>query len=56
MFGDYAGFIVPAYVISALVLASLIVWLWLQHRARLRDLDELERSGARRRSAMKGER
>ena len=51
MFGHYAAFIIPSYLISALVIVGLIVWSVVDHRLRLRELEELERRGIRRRAA-----
>ena len=50
MFGDHALFIVPAYIISLIVLVLLIIRLRLQYSACQRDLAELENSGIKRRS------
>ncbi len=50
MFGDHAFFIVPAYIISALVFCILIVWLRLQYSSRRKELAALEQSGVKRRS------
>ena len=44
------GFILTAYLIAALILIGVILWIWLDHRHVMRALDELEQSGARRRS------
>lgn len=44
----YAGFVLAAYLISASVLAGLIVWVVLDGRAQARALDELDRAGIRR--------
>lgn len=50
MFGNYAGYIIPAYALSALALVGLVVWSVLDYRARRSELAELERQGLRRRS------
>ena len=51
MFTDpHFGFILTAYLIAALILIGVILWIWLDHRHLMRALDELEQSGARRRS------
>lgn len=41
MFGEHAPFIVPAYVISFLLLAGCVVWTWRTWRLRQRELDRL---------------
>ena len=48
--GPHAGFIVAAYATAALVIAALIGWIALDHRAQKRHLDALEARGATRRS------
>ncbi|HEV2957302.1 MAG TPA: heme exporter protein CcmD [Xanthobacteraceae bacterium] len=53
--GPHAGFIVAAYVIALAVVAGLIAWVVLDHRAQLRILEELERAGVTRRSAAREE-
>ena len=50
MFGQYAEFIIPSYAITALVIVGLVLWSWLDYRARLRELAELEQRGIQRRS------
>lgn len=50
MFGEYAGYIIPAYALSGLAFAGLVVWSVLDHRARRGELAELERQGHKRRS------
>ncbi|MEM7461817.1 MAG: heme exporter protein CcmD [Pseudomonadota bacterium] len=50
MFGQYAGFIVPAYVISAAVIAGLVVWTVLVYRNRRTEILELEKRGVKRRN------
>jgi heme exporter protein CcmD len=51
MFGDHAAFIIPAYVVSALVIISLALWLRLQYTVRQKELRMLDQSGIKRRSA-----
>jgi heme exporter protein D len=53
--GPHAGFIVAAYAIAFAVVASLIAWIVVDHRAQLRILDDLERAGVTRRSAAREE-
>jgi heme exporter protein D len=48
--GPHADFIVAAYAIAAVVVALLIGWVALDHRAQKRRLAQLEASGATRRS------
>lgn len=43
-------YVSAAYLISALVLAGLVVWILADQRSRRREMAELEASGARRRS------
>jgi heme exporter protein D len=49
--GNHAGFIVAAYVVTAAVVAALIVWVIADHAAQKRALADLERRGIARRSA-----
>lgn len=49
--GPYAGFIVASYAITAGVVATLIVWLWIDGKRQARALAALEARGVRRRSA-----
>lgn len=53
--GPHAGFILAAYAIALAVVAGLIAWIVLDHRAQLRILDDLERAGVSRRSAAREE-
>jgi heme exporter protein D len=53
--GPHAGFIVAAYAIAIAVVAGLIAWIVVDHRAQLRILDDLERAGVTRRSAAREE-
>jgi heme exporter protein D len=48
---DYFGFILSAYGISALAILGLLVWVILDARARRAEIQALEASGLRRRSA-----
>ena len=48
--GPHAGFIVAAYVATAVVIAGLVAWVMLDYRAQRRALAELEARGVRRRS------
>jgi heme exporter protein D len=49
--GPHAAFIVTAYAAALMVVVLLIAWVWLDHRAQRRKLDELEARGITRRSA-----
>jgi heme exporter protein D len=49
--GPHAGFIISAYVVTALVVALLILWVAADHVAQKRALADLERRGITRRSA-----
>ncbi len=53
MFGKYASFVVPAYALSMLALAIVIVRIRVIYRQRLAELNALEMAGAGRRSAKK---
>jgi heme exporter protein D len=53
--GPHAGFIVAAYAIALAVVAALIAWIVLDHRAQRRILEDLERAGVTRRSAAREE-
>ena len=53
--GPHAGFVLAAYAIALAVIAGLIAWIVLDHRAQLRVLDDLERAGVTRRSAAREE-
>ena len=48
--GPHADFIVAAYAVAVLVVAALIVWVALDHRAQKRHLANLEARGVSRRS------
>jgi heme exporter protein D len=49
--GPHAAFIVASYLVAAAVLAGLVLWVVLDHRAQARRIAELEARGVRRRSA-----
>ena len=53
--GPHAGFILAAYAIALAVVAGLIAWIVLDHRAQMRILEDLERAGVSRRSAAREE-
>ncbi|WP_448950333.1 heme exporter protein CcmD [Labrys neptuniae] len=48
--GPHWAFIVWAYALAAAVIASLIAWVVLDHKAQQKTLTELEAQGLRRRS------
>jgi heme exporter protein D len=48
--GPHAVFIVAAYAVTALVIGALILRAWIDHRAQVRALAELEARGVKRRS------
>ena len=48
--GPYAGFILAAYGIAALVVAALVAWVVIDHAAQRRVLRDLEARGISRRS------
>jgi heme exporter protein D len=48
--GPHAAFIVAAYLIAALVVLGLIVWVAADRRAQARALADLDARGVRRRS------
>jgi heme exporter protein D len=48
--GPHATFIALAYGVAAIILAVLIAWIVLDHRAQQRALGELETRGVTRRS------
>ena len=50
MLGQYAGYIIASYGITALVIIGLVAWTNLAYGARLRELAALERQGVQRRS------
>jgi heme exporter protein D len=54
--GPHAAFIVAAYGMAALVIAALIAWIVLDHRAQRRSLGALEARGVTRRSDRAAER
>ena len=55
MVTGHLGFVAAAYGFAALIVLSLIVWVFADHRAQRRTLAELEARGIRRRSADTGD-
>ena len=48
---NHAAYVAAAYAAAFLTVAGLILWVWLDGRARRRELAALEAAGIRRRSA-----
>jgi len=48
--GPHASFILAAYAVAVVIVAALVVWVMLDHRAQRRSLGELEKRGVTRRS------
>ena len=55
MFGNYAGFIIPSYLVTALIFAILVAASMWNHRSCRRELATLEERGVRRRSQAAGD-
>jgi heme exporter protein D len=53
--GPHAGFIVAAYAVAATVVAALVAWIVVDHRAQIRQLEDLDRSGVTRRASPREE-
>jgi heme exporter protein D len=53
--GPHAGFIVAAYAVAVAIVAGLIAWIVIDHRAQTRILEDLERAGDTRRSSPREE-
>ena len=53
--GPHAAFIVAAYSAAALIVAALTIWVLLDHRTQLRNLEELGLRGVTRRSGRAAE-
>lgn len=53
VFGQYAAYTIPAYAVSAAVIAGMVVWTRLQYRARLGEIEMLEKQGVSRRGRSK---
>ncbi len=47
---NHAAFVGAAYAVSAVVIAAMLAWLFVDQRLRRRELAELEARGVRRRS------
>ncbi|MHB2267551.1 heme exporter protein CcmD [Aliihoeflea sp. PC F10.4] len=48
---NHVAFVSAAYGVTILTLGGIALWLFVDHRARKRELAELEARGVRRRSA-----
>jgi heme exporter protein D len=48
---NHMGFIVAAYAVTVIIVATLIAWVMLDHRAQQRALADLDKRGVSRRSA-----
>lgn len=55
MFGQHAAYIIPCYVVSALVILAMIIRIRLQYSAQTREITRLEETGIRRRSDKAGQ-
>lgn len=53
MLGEYSAYIIPSYVITALVIGALTGWIMIVYRQRKREIAALEARGITRRSAAK---
>jgi heme exporter protein D len=51
--GPHASFILAAYAVALIIVATLVVWVVLDHRAQRRLLSDLEKRGATRRSGLR---
>ncbi|MCB1477838.1 MAG: heme exporter protein CcmD [Tepidamorphaceae bacterium] len=52
-FGEHAGFIAAAYVITFIVIGGLILWVRIDGKAQMRELEAMKRRGLRRRAEAK---
>lgn len=52
---EHAVFVYASYGLGALILAGLVVWLWLDRNATVKELARLEKTGVRRRSDLHNE-
>jgi heme exporter protein D len=50
MFGGYGAYIIPAYGLTALIIAGLIIRVQINFRRQRREIARLEQQGIRRRS------
>lgn len=47
----HSAYVLSAYIATVATVAGLVLWVWLDGRARRRELAALEAAGVRRRSA-----
>lgn len=47
---EHLDFVLASYGLAALIVIALIVWLWVDRNATVRELENLEKMGLRRRS------
>lgn len=55
MFGDHAAYIIPSYLVTALVMLGLLVWIKLTYAKHQKEIAALEQKGISRGSALKNE-
>ena len=48
---SHTFYVMASYIAAFAVTAGLVLWVWLDHRGRHRELEQLEAAGIRRRSA-----
>jgi heme exporter protein D len=48
---SHAFYVTASYIAAFSVSIGLVLWVWLDHRGRHRELERLEAAGVRRRSA-----
>ena len=48
---SHAFYVMASYIAAFAVTVGLVLWVWLDHRSRHRELEQLEAAGIRRRSA-----
>jgi heme exporter protein D len=53
--GPHAGFIIAAYAVAAAIIALMVGWVMIDHRAQRRALGDLEARGVTRRSGERAE-
>lgn len=51
----HLGYVAAAYAAAFATISGLVLWVWLDGRARRRELAALEAAGVRRRSAGEGQ-
>ena len=52
---SHAFYVTASYIAAFAVSMGLVLWVWLDHRARHREIERLEAAGVRRRSAQAGD-